>query len=150
MSLIIWIVLCFSAAAFGAMFPPDAWYAGLQKPSWNPPNWLFGPVWTALYLAMAVAANMIWRSAPHDGRWRLAISLMIVQLLANAAWSAIFFGAKRMDIALVEICVLWLLILTTMIVFWRIKPLAGILFAPYLVWVSFAGFLNFTLWRLNH
>jgi tryptophan-rich sensory protein len=137
------------AALFGGQFLPGPWYASLAKPPWNPPNWLFGPVWAVLYGMIAAAGWMVWRAG---GGWRgaaLPLGLWLVQLVLNAAWSWLFFGMHRMDQALAEITVLWLLILACTLLFWRIRPLAGAMMLPYLAWVGFAAFLNFTIWRLN-
>ena len=123
-----------------------AWYAGLAKPSFNPPNGVFMPVWTALYVVMALAAWRVWR---HTGFRSRAIGLWLVQLGLNFAWSFIFFGLHAPLAALLELIVLWLAILATMISFGRIDRLAGWLLIPYLCWVSFAGVLNFWIWRLN-
>jgi benzodiazapine receptor len=143
-----WLVLTFVAAWLGARFPPGEWYQRLAKPTWNPPNSIFAPVWTVLYLLMAAAAWLVWQ------RYGIVaaifpLALFIVQLLLNAAWSWLFFGLHRPGTALLEIVVLWAAILTTLISFWRLEPLAGVLLAPYLVWVSFATALNWTIWRLN-
>ncbi len=127
---------------------PGEWYAQLRKPSWNPPGWIFGPVWTALYAMMAIAAWMVWRRGRFAGR-RLALSLFLMQLLFNALWSPLFFGLHNPLMALLDIVLLWLALLATMIAFWKVRPLAGALLVPYLVWVSFAATLNFALWRLN-
>ena len=143
-----WLVLCFAAAAFGGLFMPGEWYAQMRKPSWNPPGWIFGPVWTVLYAMMAIAAWMVWRRGGFAGR-RLALSLFLMQLLFNALWSPLFFGLHNPPMALVDIVLLWLALLATMIAFWKVRPLAGGLLVPYLVWVSFAATLNFALWRLN-
>ncbi len=143
-----WIVLTFAAAAIGSQAGPGDWYASLQKPTWNPPNWLFGPVWSFLYASMAIAAWRIWRK----GGWSKQggpLGLYCLQLLFNAAWSLIFFGLKRPDLAFAEITVLWFLIGLTMGWFYQIDRWSGVLFLPYFAWVSFAGFLNFTLWQLN-
>jgi translocator protein len=145
LALVGFIALCFSAAALGAFFPPDAWYAGLNKPSWNPPAWVFGPVWTALYLGMACAAWRVWRLA----NVRVPLALFAVHLLLNAAWSPLFFGAHALGLAFLEIVVLWIAIATTGAVFYRRDRVAGLLFVPYLAWVSFAAVLNAVLWRLN-
>lgn len=139
------VVLCFSAAAVGALTPPGAWYEGLTKPSWNPPAWVFGPVWTLLYLAMATAAWRVWRT-PKPG---LPLAVFGVQLVLNAAWSPIFFGAHALGWALVEILFLLLAILATTALFFRRDRWAGALFVPYVLWVAFASFLNATLWQLN-
>jgi translocator protein len=143
-----WIVAAFAAAAVGALFTPGEWYAHLNKPAWNPPSWVFGPVWTALYLGMAVAAWLVWKRGGFAGA-PLALGLFLAQLLFNGAWSWLFFGLHRPGLALAEILVLWALILATLVAFWAVHRAAGLLFVPYLAWVSFASFLNFTLWRLN-
>jgi len=143
-----WILLTFAAAAVGSQAGPGAWYAGLTKPAWNPPNWLFAPIWTALYLGMALAAWRVWR----QGGWRRQrgpLVLYLVQLALNALWSLLFFGLQRPDLALAEILALWLVIGLTLGWFYQIDRIAGLLFVPYLAWVSFAAFLNFTLWQLN-
>ncbi len=143
-----WLLVCFAAAAFGAMFPPGDWYAALRKPSWNPPNWIFGPAWTALYMMMAVAAWLVWR----QGGWnqqRKPLLLFLAQLTLNAAWTPLFFGLRRPDVAFAEIVLLWLAIAATLLAFRSVSRPAAWLLAPYLAWVSFAAALNFTLWRLN-
>lgn len=144
-ALIAFILATFCAALLGALFPPGQWYQTLEKPAWNPPPWIFGPVWTALYLMMAIAAWLVWKCQG----WKLALSLYIIQLLLNAAWSPIFFGAHQLGLAFAEILFLWAAILATLLSFHRISKPAAWLLAPYLAWVSFAAFLNFTLWRLN-
>lgn len=121
------------------------WYMTVAKPTWNPPSWVFGPVWTALYATMAVAAWLVWRKTGWSG----PLVWWAVQLALNAAWSPLFFGLHRIDLALVDIVALWVTIAGTTVAFWRVSPVAGGLFVPYLAWVSFATVLNFTLWRLN-
>lgn len=143
-----WLVLAFSAAALGGLFPPGDWYARLQKPSWNPPNWVFGPVWTALYTLMAVAAWRVWRRGGFGTR-RRELVVFLVHLVLNALWSPCFFGLHSPALGLAEIVLLWGALVATLVLFWRVDRLAGALFVPYLAWVSFAAFLNFTLWRLN-
>jgi benzodiazapine receptor len=131
-------------AALGSVYTSmsiPGWYDTLPKPDWTPPAWLFGPVWTTLYLLMAVAAWLVWRPGGFRGA-RLALTLFVVQLGLNAGWSLLFFGMRDPTLALVEIVALWLLILWTTIVFWRHRSLAGALFLPYLAWVAFAGVLN--------
>lgn len=143
-----WLALCFGAAAVGSFFMPGAWYTSLSKPSWNPPGWVFGPVWTVLYAAMAVGAWLVWRR----GGWAVqprALGLFCVQLALNAAWSPVFFGMQRIGLALVVMMLLWVAIAATMVEFFRVSRGAGWLLVPYLAWVSFAAVLNFTLWRLN-
>ncbi len=148
LALIGWLLLSFSAAALGGVFMPGDWYAGLQKPSWNPPNWIFGPVWTALYAMMAVAAWLVWKRGGFANQ-RTALSLFLLQLFFNALWSPLCFGAKNLGFALVDIGFLWLALTATVVAFYRAYRLAGALLVPYLAWVSFATALNFTLWRLN-
>lgn len=143
-----WWLLCFGAAAVGSLTPPGEWYAQLRKPAWNPPNWIFGPVWSALYTMMAVAAWLVWRRGGFAAQ-RKALGWFLVQLVLNAAWSPLFFGLRNPALAFVEILLLWSAILVTMLACWKVHRGAGALLAPYLAWVSFAAFLNFTLWRLN-
>jgi tryptophan-rich sensory protein len=146
--LVPWIVITFIAPAMGVFGTPGDWYASLQKPSWNPPSWIFGPVWTLLYLMMAVAAWHVW----CRGGWcaqRHALTLYCVQLALNAAWTPIFFGLHRPGLAFAEILLLLAAIVATTIAFARVSRTAGWLFVPYLAWASFASCLNFALWRLN-
>jgi translocator protein len=149
LALVISLAICFSAAGIGSLATTPniaTWYAGLAKPSWNPPNWLFGPVWTALYISMAVAAWLVWR---RDGLWQWPLALFAVQLALNAAWSWLFFGFHMPGAAFVEVIVLFVTILATTIAFWPRSMAAGILMLPYLGWGGFASVLNFTIWRLN-
>jgi tryptophan-rich sensory protein len=139
------ILLTFCAPLAGIFSPPGTWYGSLNKPEWNPPPWIFGPVWTALYLIMAVAAWLVWR---RDG-WRWPLRLFFTQLLLNVAWTPVFFGAREIGLAFAVIIALWLAILFTMLAFLRISKAAAFLLLPYLAWVTFAAILNFTLWRLN-
>jgi len=127
---------------------PGAWYASLAKPSWNPPAAVFAPVWTVLYVLMAVAAWLTWRRAGFSGAGT-ALGLFIVQLGLNALWSYLFFGLHRPDLAFVDIVALWAVILIVAVLFWREDWRAGALMVPYLGWVGFASCLNFVLWRLN-
>jgi translocator protein len=141
----------FLVAAVGGLFTsmgmPD-WYMALEKPAFNPPSWVFGPVWTALYAMMAVAAWLVWREAGFRGA-RPAFVAYGVQLALNLAWSGIFFGLREPGWALVEIVALWAAILATMVLFFRHSRPAGLLLVPYLAWVSFAAVLNGAIWRLN-
>jgi len=125
-----------------------SYYRGLRKPPLTPPPAAFGPVWTALYLLMGVAAWLVWREG-LSRRSAVALALFAAQLGLNFAWSLIFFGAHRIGLALVEVAVLWLAILATVIAFWTVRPLAGALLVPYLGWVSLACYLNAGIWRLN-
>lgn len=143
--------LCLAVAAIGGAVTATSvgtWYAGLAKPSFNPPGWVFGPVWTALYLMMALAAWRVWRARDHAGV-RPALRLWALQLALNLCWSLIFFGAQMIGAALAEIVVLIAAILATTLLFWRIDRLAGALLVPYAAWVGFATILNAALWRLN-
>lgn len=124
---------------------PGSWYAGLNKPSWNPPAWIFGPAWTLLYTLMAVAAWLVWRRAG----WSRSLALYFVQLALNAAWTPIFFGSHELGWALIEIMTMWVAIALTLASFLRVNKTAGWLFVPYLAWVTFATALNFTLWQMN-
>ena len=142
------LVLVAVAAVFGGRFRPDEWYQALDKPAWNPPNWVFAPVWMVLYAAMAFAAWFAWRSGTGT-LLAVGLTLWLVQLVANAAWSWIFFGRHRPGWALLDIAVMFVLILATLLVFFRIDPLAGWLMVPYLAWVGFAGALNAALWLRN-
>lgn len=143
-----WLLLCFAAAWFGAQFMPGEWYATLRKPSWNPPNWIFGPVWTLLYTMMAAAAWLVCQRASFAAN-AVPLAVFLIQLALNALWSWLFFGLQKPGLAFAEIVALWLAIAASLLLFRRVSPLAAWLLAPYLAWVSFAAALNFTLWRLN-
>jgi tryptophan-rich sensory protein len=147
-ALLLILAVTFYAPALGAFTLPGAWYASLSKPSWNPPAWVFGPVWTALYMMMAVAAWLVWRRGGWPAQ-RRPLTLYLVQLALNAAWTPIFFGLKNPGLAFAEILLLLMAIVFTAHAFRRASPAAALLFMPYLLWVSFATTLNFTLWRLN-
>jgi translocator protein len=148
LGLVGWLLLCFAAAALGGFFRPGEWYAQLTKPAWNPPSWIFGPVWTALYAMMAVAAWLVWRAAGFRAQAR-PLGLFLLQLTLNAAWSPLFFGLQSPALAFAVIVLLWLAILATLGAFWQVNRISGALLLPYLGWVTFAAALNFTLWRLN-
>ncbi len=145
-----WFLVTFIAAAIGsrASISASTFYAELVQPGWAPPSWLFGPVWTVLYTLIAIAAWLVWRSGGFQSQ-RVALSLFIVQLALNALWSWLFFVWNRGAMAFVEIIVLWLAIVMTLVTFWRVRPLAGVLFLPYHMLVSIAAVLNFALWKLN-
>ncbi len=148
LGLVGWVALSFCAGLVGGFFKPDAWYVALSKPSWNPPGWVFAPVWTALYALMGLAAWFVWRARGWSGAGT-ALALFVGQLVLNAMWTWLFFGLHRPDLALLEIALLWLVILATLLAFWRVRPLAGALLAPYLAWVGFAIVLNAAIWRKN-
>lgn len=148
LGLLFFLGLTFCAAWVGARFLPGEWYAGLRKPVWNPPDWIFAPVWTLLYTLMAVSAWLVWH--PKGARAvALGLGLYVLQLLFNAMWSWLFFGLHRTGLALAEILLLWCCITAMVIVFWKLDWRAGTLLLPYLLWVSFATVLNATLWWLN-
>ena len=145
-----WLVVCFVAAAIGGAASVQAgpFYTQLVRPEWAPPASLFGPVWTVLYALMAIAAWLVWRVNGFRAA-RVALTLFLVQLALNALWSWLFFGWHRGGLAFADIVVLWALIVATVIAFWRIRPWAGALLLPYLLWVSFASALNYSVWQLN-
>ena len=145
------LLLVFAVAGIGGWLTslgmPD-WYMSLRKPTWQPPSWLFGPVWTALYIAMAVAAWLVWKEAGFDGAAG-ALTLFFIQLALNLAWSGVFFALRAPGWALVEIVALWIAILATTALFFRHSTWAGALMVPYLLWVTFAAALNAAIVRLN-
>lgn len=145
-----WLLLTFSAAGIGAVASMNAadFYVQLARLGWAPPSWLFGPVWSVLYLAMAVAAWLVWQER-ESRNVRAALVLYVVQLALNALWSWLFFAWHFGAAAFVEILLLWPFIVATLIAFWRVRRLAGLLLLPYLLWVTFAAALNFSVWQLN-
>jgi benzodiazapine receptor len=149
--LVVLIAICFGAAGLGSLFTTPSvggWYGTLRKPAWTPPNWVFGPVWSLLYLSMAIAAWLVWCRAGISGA-RLPLALFALQLALNVSWSAIFFSAHMPGLAFAEIVLLWLMILATIVSFWPVSRTAGWLMLPYLLWVAFAAALNYSIWRLN-
>lgn len=148
--LILWLMIAFAAGAIGAVASVDSgtFYGQLARPPWAPPPWLFSPAWTILYILMGISAWLIWRVNGFRPA-RTALILFIIQLAANAIWTWIFFVWKQGGLSFYEILMLWALILGTIIAFWRVRPLAGILMIPYLAWVTFASALTFAMWRLN-
>ncbi len=144
--LAVFVVLVLAAGYSGSMFGPGTWYAALTKPPLNPPDWVFAPVWTVLYLAIAVAAWRVWRTGQAVA---LPLALWLAQLAANALWSYLFFGIERPDLAFVDILVLLALAIATAVAFKRRDRLAGWLMVPYAAWVSFATYLNAGIWYLN-
>ncbi len=144
-SLAAFLLVTFAVAGFAAQFEPGAWYQEIRKPGFTPPSWVFGPAWTLLYTAMAVAAWMVWRAVG----WGAELALWALQLALNGAWSWLFFGLHQPSLALAEIVLLWLAIAATLAAFWRVRLAAGVLLVPYLAWVSFAAMLNASIWLLN-
>lgn len=145
-----WLLLSFLAAAIGgaASIQAGPFYVELVRPDWAPPASIFGPVWTVLYALMGIAAWLVWRVGGFRAA-RAALTLFVVQLAFNALWSWLFFAWHRGGLAFADILLLWALILATLVAFWRIRPFAGALLIPYLLWVSFAAALNYSLWQLN-
>lgn len=142
------LAACFTAATTGAYFRPGAWYRALRKPSWTPPDWLFPIAWSILYVMIAVAGWLVWRSAGFSGAG-LALAFWGVHLACNALWSALFFGARRLDLAFGDVLAMWGTLAATIALFAPISPLAAGLLVPYLGWVTFAGALNLDIWRRN-
>jgi benzodiazapine receptor len=148
-----WILICFAASGAGVLAVNQtlqSWYVMLRKPEWNPPNWVFGPVWTALYSMMAISAWLTWRRrSEYPVAVRFALGWFGVQLVLNALWSWVFFAWRQPGWAFLEILILWFAIVKT--IFWqrRVSPTAALLMVPYLAWVTFAATLNATIWRLN-
>jgi tryptophan-rich sensory protein len=150
LGLIGWLVTSFAASAVGAVASIQAksFYGQLVQPTWAPPPALFGPVWSLLYAMMAIAAWLVWRRGGFRAN-RIALSLFLAQLVLNALWSWLFFAWHLGASAFADIVILWVLIIATLISFWRVRPLAGALLIPYLLWVSFASALNYSIWQLN-
>ncbi len=148
--LIGWLAASFAAGSVGAIASAQAsdFYGQLSRPPWAPPAWLFGPVWSVLYVLIAVSAWLVWRRHGLRGA-SAALWVFGIQLVANAIWTWLFFGLHRGALSLAEICVLWLLIAANILAFWRLQQLAALMLLPYLAWVSFALALTFSLWRMN-
>ncbi|MCX8015779.1 MAG: tryptophan-rich sensory protein [Patescibacteria group bacterium] len=149
--LFISFLLVFLTTSIGSYFTTPnivSWYQYLKKPSFAPPNWLFGPAWILFYFLMAVAAFLVWRERENKNI-KSALSIYLIHLIFNALWSIIFFGLKNFGFAFFEIVILWILILLTIIKFYKIKPLAAFLLIPYILWVTFASILNLAVWMLN-
>jgi translocator protein len=152
-----WLMLAFflgvsfAASAIGSLSSgsePGEWYAALDKPGWTPPSWVFGPVWGVLYALIGLAGWLAWqRSGLKEAP--AAFTFFFIQMTLNAGWSWLFFGMQAPEAAFFEILALWLFILLTLLSFWRIRPVAGILLLPYLGWVAFAAVLNLAIWRMN-
>lgn len=150
--LVVSIVACLTAGAIGSIFTRSAvttWYATLGKPAFSPPNWLFAPVWTLLYILMGIAAFLVWRKGLGNRQVRSALIVFLIQLILNTLWSMVFFGLESPLFGLVVISVLWVVILVTVIQFFKISRAASILLWPYLLWVTFAAVLNSSIWLLN-
>lgn len=149
--LIISILGCQAPGLIGGIFTVKSvktWYLTINKPSFNPPSWVFGPVWTVLYILMGISVYVIWKKSDVQNV-NLAIALFVIQLSLNAFWSILFFGLKNPQLAFFEIIAMWVFILACIIVFFPISQTASYLLIPYLLWVSFAAFLNYSIWKLN-
>jgi len=145
-----WLLICFCAAAIGAFasIQAESFYAELVQPDWAPPASVFGPVWSVLYAMMAVAAWLVWRESEHQFL-RIALTVFLLQLVLNTLWSWLFFRWQLGALAFIDIVFLWVLIFITVLLFWRVRPLAAVLLIPYLLWVTFASALNYSVWQLN-
>jgi len=150
--LIISIIICQLAGVFGSFFTRPAiptWYATLNKPSFTPPNWVFSPVWITLFILMGISAFLVWNKGIDYKGIKKALTIFCVQLILNVSWSVAFFGFKSPLFGLIVIIILWIAILFTIFNFFKVTKTAGFLLIPYILWVSFAAVLNFSLWRLN-
>lgn len=151
--ILIMVATCAAVGYFSSLVTRDSvdtWYTTIEKPSFNPPNWIFAPVWSTLYVLMGIAAGLVWHEIEsRRPEVQKALTFFWIQLALNALWSYLFFGLHNPLLALIEIVLLWLMIYETMIKFMRINKIAGYLFIPYILWVSFATVLNFSIWWLN-
>jgi tryptophan-rich sensory protein len=146
------IALCQAAGIVGGIFTAQSvrtWYVTLQKPSFAPPNWVFGPAWITLYTLMGIALYLVWQKTDEANVPRAVFIVFGIQLVLNALWSYVFFGLRSPLLGFIEITLLWAAIVATIILFWRISSTAALLLTPYLLWVTFAAALNFSLWRMN-
>ena len=141
----IFFAACVGAGATGGLFSPGPWYRDLKKPSWTPPNWVFPVTWMVLYVCMALAGARV-AVMPDNG---VAMAFWAMQIAFNGLWTPVFFGLKKIRLAMAVIGVLWLSVLLTLIALWQVDLIAGLLFVPYLVWVTIASALNAAVWRLN-
>ena len=151
LKLVISMVLCQLAGFLGSLFTTPAiptWYKTLKKPFFTPPDWIFGPVWISLFILMGISLFMVWRKQDHP-QFKIALIFFFIQLIFNILWSAAFFGLRSPLLGLIDIVLLWVAILLTIQHCLRISRMAGLLLLPYIIWVSFAVVLNFSLWILN-
>lgn len=150
--LIFSLFICLFAGFIGSFFTTPAiptWYATLQKPSFAPPNWVFFPVWTSLFIMMGISLFLVWQKGWEDKKVKTAIYIFAGQLILNAMWSVVFFGLRSPFLGLMEIIILWVAILATILSFMKVSKTAACLLIPYVLWVSFAAFVNFSIWRIN-
>ncbi|MES2448380.1 MAG: TspO/MBR family protein [Bacteroidota bacterium] len=149
---IICLIIPLSIGALGGFFTMEAvktWYTTLNKPSFNPPNYLFGPVWSTLYAIMGVASYLVWKKRKTAKKYKLAASIYFIQLVLNLMWSFIFFYQQQIGLALIEIIILLVAIIVNSILFYKINKVAGLLYIPYILWVSFASVLTYSIYMLN-
>ncbi len=152
LKLVFSIIVCQSAGLIGSFFTAPAiptWYESLAKPALTPPGWVFAPAWITLYLLMGIAAFLIWKKGLEKKEVKVALAIFIFQLFLNSIWSIIFFGMQNPFFGLINIILLWFAILLTIIVFYKISKPAAYLLVPYIIWVSFASYLNYSIWILN-
>lgn len=146
------IIICLFAGFIGSIFTSPSiptWYATLIKPSFNPPDWIFAPVWTALFALMGISLYLVWNKGLQDKKVKISLSLFGLQLVLNVLWSFLFFGLHSPFYAFLEIIILWIAIVLTILNFFKVSRTAGLLLLPYIFWISFAAILNFSIWRLN-
>ncbi|WP_299786652.1 TspO/MBR family protein [uncultured Marivita sp.] len=141
----IFLAACFAAGSTGGLFPPGPWYRNLNKPFWTPPDWVFPVVWTTLYLCMATAGARV-ALLPENG---IAMAFWALQVALNGLWTPVFFGLKRIRLGMFVLSALWVSVFATLVALWSVDWIAGALFIPYLIWVTIAGALNASVWRLN-
>ncbi len=142
---LVFLAACLAAGATGGLFPPGEWYRSLNKPDWTPPDWLFPVAWFVLYVCMSLAGAR----AASEGGSGLALALWSLQIALNALWTPVFFGLRKIRLGMIVLSALWLSVLFCMIALWNVDKLAGVLFFPYLIWVTIAGALNWSVLRLN-
>ncbi len=150
--LVVSLIIVFVAGGIGTIFTLSqipTWYAALVKPSWAPPNWVFGPVWTTLYVLIGIALFLVWREGINRKDVKIALSIFAVQLILNVLWSVIFFGYNSLFGGLITVIILWIAILANIIAFYRVSKPAGLLLIPYIIWVSIASYLNYSVYILN-
>ncbi len=150
-SLLPFVAVCFAAAGIGALATRSSvksWYPHLSRPDWTPPDWVFGPVWTTLYLMMAISAWLVWRGT-SSATARVALTLFGIQLVLNVLWSVVFFGLRRVGAAFAEVLLLWMMLIATAVAFYPLSLLAAWLLIPYIAWVGLASYLNFRIWQMN-
>jgi len=152
LKIVIAVAICLaigSASGLATASSINDWFVTINKPSFNPPNWLFAPVWTVLYIMMGVAAALVWDEGWEKSAVKNALLFFGIQLILNSLWTVIFFGFKQIDLALIEIIILWVMLFLTILKFTKIRKLASYLLIPYILWVSFATVLNGAIWQLN-